>query len=468
MISVNLLPERTWRMERVAIAFAVLVASTYFSPSVAVGPQQVRAPTSELVQCEEILRKAGASPIEIARFEESLRQESPAELASTEEFLRQASAAEIATVIEDIRVQVREVAQHPTLKIGAALPDFALKGVDGKIHTPSDYKASRLLVVMFICNHCPTAQMYEGREKKLFEDYSSKGVAFIAIEPNSAKGTLIDELGFTDVDDSFDGMVVRAAYRRFPFPYLYDGDEQAVANMFGPKATPHLFIFDQDRKLRFEGRVDDNVRESKTKMHEARDAIEALLAGRSVPIQHTPVFGCDTKWNSRINNIQREQTEWQARPVTLETMTLESLKQLRRNPTGKMLMINFWATWCGPCQAEYPQLLSTYQWYRDRDFDFISVSVDSPDNRSEVLRFLQKVHSPIRNLQVDSDDIYGIQKAFDPNWESGVPFTIVLAADGRIVYRHEGAVDILALRRAILTDMSGGPGDGGNAAYWKS
>jgi thiol-disulfide isomerase/thioredoxin len=132
-----------------------------------------------------------------------------------------------------------------------------------------------------------------------------------------------------------------------------------------------------------------------------------------------------------------------------------------------MLMINFWATWCGPCRAEYPDLLTSYQWYRSRGFDFVSVSVDSPGSRPDVLRFLRQVHSPIRNLQVDSEDLYAIQKAFDPAWEAGVPFTIVLAPDGKVIYRHEGEADILALRRTILANFDGTVGFVGNTDYWK-
>jgi thiol-disulfide isomerase/thioredoxin len=356
-----------------------------------------------------------------------------------------------------------EPAQHPTLKIGAALPDFALKGVDGRIHTSAEYKESPVLVVMFISNHCPTSQLYEERLKKLFAEYAPRGVAFVAIQPNSMKGTQLAELGYTDVDDSFEGMVVRAAYRKFPFPYLDDGDEQAAASQFGPKATPHIFIFDKDRKLRFEGRIDDNIIDSRATTHESRDAIQALLGGRPVPVEHTPVFGCSTKWNSKADRVQREKEDWLAKPVSVETVTLSDLKQLRANPTGKMLMINFWATWCGPCRTEYPELLATYRWYRGRGLEFISVSVDSPESRADVLTFLQDVHSPIRNLQVDSENVYGIQKAFDPSWESGVPFTLVLSPDGKVVYRHEGEVDIITLRRRLLASFSN---TGPYAGYW--
>jgi thiol-disulfide isomerase/thioredoxin len=408
-------------------------------------------------------QRAGAPPAEIAKCYLQTG-ETAAELARKTEFCRQALSAE---GLNYLQMKERERAEHPTLKIGAPLPEFALKGVDGKIHTRADYKASPVLVVMFIANHCPVAQLYESREKQLFKDYAAKGVAFVAIQSDGPKATPLGEMGESDVDDSFDGMVVRAAYRKFPFPYLYDGDEQAAANKFGPKVTPHIFIFDKDRKLRFGGRIDDNLRESHAKTHETRDAIEALLAGRPVPVEHTPVFGCSTSWNSNVDSVQRELNQWQAKPVTVETVTMEGLKNLRGNPTGKMLMINFWATWCGPCRTEYPELLRTYQWYQGRGFDFISVSVDNPDNRAGVLRFLQDVHSPIRNLQVDSEDVYAM-KAFDPTWESGVPFTIVLAPDGKIVYRHEGAVDVLTLRRAILANLSDrGPFEG-ITDYWRT
>ena len=388
------------------------------------------------------------------------------ESAARKEFCMQAASGRSRDYLE---LKDRMESEHPTLKIGESLPDFALKGVDGKIHRAADYKASPVLVVMFTANHCPVAQLYETREKKLYEEYARKGVAFVAIMSDGPQSTPVGEMGDTDVENSFEGMVERAAYRQFPFPYLYDGDEQSAASKFGPKVTPHLFIFDRARKLRYEGRIDDNLRDGQAKSREAHDAIAALLADRPVPVEHTPVFGCSTSWNNNTVTRQREQKEWQEKPVSVETVTMEGLGNLRRNPTGKMLMINFWATWCGPCQTEYPDLLTTYRWYQREGFDFVSVSVDNPGNRSAVVKFLQDLHSPIRNLQVDSEDVYAVQRAFDTSWESGVPFTIVLAPDGSVIYRHEGATDVLQLRRAILAHRNdrGGP-FAGIADYWKT
>ena len=135
---------------------------------------------------------------------------------------------------------------------------------------------------MFTCNHCPTAQLYEGRIKKLAQDYRGKGVALVAIQPNDPEAVQLGELGYTDVSDSFEEMKIRAAYRNFNFPYLYDGETQAVAEAYGLKATPHVFIFDQERKLRYEGRVDNSQRESLVQTQDTRNAIEALLAGKPV------------------------------------------------------------------------------------------------------------------------------------------------------------------------------------------
>ena len=380
----------------------------------------------------------------------------------------QPAAAGAAPQKSEYQLQMeREQQEHPVLRIGAALPDFALKGVDGKIHTPADYKDSPVLVVMFISNHCPASQNYESRMKQITADYAGKGVQVIAIAPNGPQAVSPRELNYSDVDDSFDAMVERATHRQFPFPYLYDGETQAVAHQFGPKVTPHIFIFDKDRKLRFEGRIDDAMKEVNAKTHETRDALDALLAGKPVPVETTPVFGCSTKWNSSVAGKQREMKEWQAKPVTVEATTLAGLQQLMKNPTGKMLMINFWATWCGPCQVEYPELLTSYLWYRSRDFEFVSVSVDAPSDRAAVTRFLNEHHSAIRNLQVDTEDVYAVQKAVDPKWQSGVPYTIVLAPDGTVIYRREGEVDILKLRRAILANLPDVGMFAGNQAYWR-
>lgn len=354
---------------------------------------------------------------------------------------------------------------HPTLAIGSKAPDFSLPGIDGKIHKLSDYSKAKILVIVFTCNHCPTAQLYESRIKKLAADYRDKGVALVAIEPNNAKAIRLDELGYTDVSDSLEEMKIRAAYRHFNFPYLYDGETQAVSRAYGPQATPHVFIFDQDRKLRYQGRVDNSQRESLVKTQDARNAIDALLAGKPVPVTHTRVFGCSTKWMEKESGRLEELSKNQAEPITVQTVSAADLKKLRANQTGKVLLVNFWATWCGPCVHELPDLETTWHMYRLRDFDMAIVSANMPDEKAGVLKRLEQLHASSRNLLFGSTDTDAMEDAFDPEWQGGVPYTVLISPDGKILYREQGALDILKLRRTILGNLPD-PDYIGHRAYW--
>lgn len=355
---------------------------------------------------------------------------------------------------------------HPTLAIGAPAPDFDLVGVDGRKHKLADFSKSRILAVLFTCNHCPAAQMYEFRFMDMVREYEPKGVGFVAIQPNAPAAASLRENNYTDVDDSLESMKIRAAFRKFNFPYLYDGDTQEVAQKYGPKATPHVFIFDSERKLRYEGRIDDNAREELVKTTDARAALDALLENRPVANPTRPVFGCVTKWASQIEGKQKEAADWKAQPVTVELVDAEGLRKLRANPTGKTLMVNFWATWCAPCVEEFDDLIQTHLWYRSRDFELVTVSTNSPEDKGPVLRFLQEHHSAVRNLLFASDDVYAMQEAFDKRWDSGVPYTIVISPDGKVIYEQVGAVDLLPLRRAVLATLPEGGAFKGNTAYW--
>jgi thiol-disulfide isomerase/thioredoxin len=356
---------------------------------------------------------------------------------------------------------------HATLAIGSPAPDFSLPGLDGKTHKLSDYAESNVLVIVFTCNHCPTAQLYESRIEKLADDYRGKGVALVAIEPNNAKAIRLDELGYTDVSDSLEEMKIRAAYRHFSFPYLYDGETQSVSRVYGPKATPHVFIFDRARKLRYQGHVDDNQRQALVKKQSARDAIEALLGDKPVPVEKTRVFGCSTKWMSKESTATEEVKKIEQEPVSVELASADDLKKLRSNPTGKMLLVNFWATWCGPCVHELPDLETTYRMYRLRDFDMVTVSSNMPDEKAGVLKRLNQLHASGRNLLFGSTDTDAMQAAFDPKWESGVPYTVVISPEGKMLYREEGELNILKLRRIILANLPD-PDYIGQRAYWAS
>ncbi len=341
-----------------------------------------------------------------------------------------------------------------TLPIGSPLPDFKLPGVDGHDYTPADFAKADVLAIVFTCNHCPTAQAYQERLKKLVADFTPRGVAFLAINPNHAAAVRLDEMAYTDLGDTFAEMKVRAAHQHFNFPYADDGPTQAVVEKFGAEATPHVFIFDRARKLRFQGRIDDSEREDLATHFDTRDALEALLAGREPAVTHTKVFGCSIKWREKAEGNVLWLEKVKKEPVTLAEADAAALKALRTG-SGKVRLINVWATWCGPCVAEFDELVEQNLRFRIRDFELVTVAAQFPDEQAKVLKFLQDHHASTRNLIFGTKDKYALIEAIDPEWSGALPYTLLLGPDGKVLYRETGSLDFLALRRAIVPALDG-------------
>jgi len=358
--------------------------------------------------------------------------------------------------------------EHPILSIGSPAPDFALPGVDGKTHKLSDYASAKILAVVFECNHCPVSQLYESRIEKLYRDYKNKGVAFVAINPNNPKSIRLNELGYTDVTDSIAEMKIRTAFRNIEWPYLYDGETQGVSIKFGVVATPHIYLFDQARKLQYQGRIDDNQREELVKTQDARNALEAMLSGKAVPVTDTNAFGCTTKWMSKATGVEEEWAKIQAEPVTVDMVGPDHLTKLRENAGGKVLLVNFWSTGCAACESQFFDLETTFRMYRLRSFDFVTVATDGPDKAPAVLAFLKKQYASSPNKQFASTDVAALQAAWGTKWKVGTPLTMVIGTDGKVLYQREGKIDILDVRRTILAAMPDTKSYIGQQAYWKA
>jgi peroxiredoxin len=347
-------------------------------------------------------------------------------------------------------VSVARADDPKPLAIGAAAPDFDLPGVDGMNHKLADYKDAKLLCVVFTCNHCPTAQAYEERLKKLHADYKDKGVAVVAISPNDPKALRLDELGYTDLTDSLEDMKIRAKDQGFEFPYLYDGDTQQVSRAYGVLATPHVFLFDQERKLRYVGRIDDSdVKE--VKRQELRDAIEALLAGKKVEVEQTKIFGCSTKWSAKRDDAKKSLEKWDAEDVAISDIDDAGVKALVANAEGgKLRLITVWATWCAPCIAEMPEFVTMNRMYRKRPFEMITITMDDMDRKDAALAVLKEQHVSSKNYIYSGEDKDKLVQSLDPSWDGPPPYTMLVAQGGKVIYRKLGPVDPLEVKRKIV------------------
>ncbi|HEY4259179.1 MAG TPA: redoxin domain-containing protein, partial [Schlesneria sp.] len=335
------------------------------------------------------------------------------------------------------------------LAIGDPAPDFQLEGVDGEKYSLKNFKDAKLLLVVFTCNHCPTAQAYESRIQQLHADYHDKGVALVAISPNDDQAVRLDELGYSDLGDSFEDMKLRAKERDFKFPYLYDGETQKTSNAYGVVATPQVFLFDADRKLRYVGRIDDSEVRTVTS-HDARNAIDALLAGKPVPVEKTRTFGCSTKWSDKRAEAQASIEKWNQEPVKLQSLDEATLAKLVKNDTENLLLINVWATWCTPCITELPEFVTINRMYRHRKLQLITISMDEPDQSAAALKVLQKhfVSGTNYHLAIANRDRFA--DLLDKKWEGPVPYTLLIAPGGEVLYRKSGEVKPLDVKRAIV------------------
>ena len=337
-----------------------------------------------------------------------------------------------------------------TLPIGSPVPDFDLPGTDGRRYSLRDFASAKVLVLGFTANHCPTAQAYEARIERLYADFKDRGVALVLVSPNDPLAVRLDEQGYSDLGDTLDDMKIRARDRGWTFPYLYDGQTQQTSRAYGPVATPHVFVFDEERRLRYTGRVDDNENPAKARTIDARRAIEAVLAGERVPVERTKVFGCSIKWSDKRAWVQESYEQWAREPVTLETLEEPGIRALARNDSKKLRLINVWATWCAPCVIEFPDLVAIHRIYRDRDFEVVTVNADEPDRRGRALEFLKGQQASMRNYAFDRGDPYAVIEAVDTDWPGALPHTILVAPGGRVVYRSEGLFDRVSLRQAIV------------------
>jgi thiol-disulfide isomerase/thioredoxin len=338
----------------------------------------------------------------------------------------------------------------PTLAVGSVAPAFDLPGVDGRNHKLADFSKAGVLVVVFTCNHCPTAQAYESRIQKLHEEYRDRGVAVVAISPNDPLAVRLDELGYTDMSDTLEEMKIRARNRGFTFPYLYDGERQEAARVYGPVATPHVFVFDGERKLRYTGRIDDSENPKGITVRDTQNAIDAVLAGKPVSVEKTKTFGCSIKWADKRASAKAALEQWAKEPVTLQSIDEAGIRALVKNDSDKVRVINVWATWCGPCVAEFPELVTIHRMYRGRKFELVTISADNPANTADALAFLRKLQASTRNFIFQEENNYKLVDAVDKEWAGALPYTLVVEPGGRVIYRRQGELTPLDLRRAIV------------------
>ncbi len=171
--------------------------------------------------------------------------------------------------------------------LGDKIIDFILPGTDGNNYSPGSFKEKEILVIIFMCNHCPYVKAILDRMIAIQNDYFKKGVQLIGINANNA---------VKYPEDSFEKMKELVKEKKIPFPYLID-ETQDIARKYDAVCTPDIYVYGKERTLLYRGRIDDNRQEeSKVTQKDLRKALDAILEGKPVSDNQIPSMGCSIKW----------------------------------------------------------------------------------------------------------------------------------------------------------------------------
>ncbi|MDC0497385.1 redoxin domain-containing protein [bacterium] len=356
------------------------------------------------------------------------------------------------------------------LSIGDCAPDFKLPGTDGRTYQLSDFAEPDILMVYFTGTHCPTSHGVEGRLQQFLEEMKDESFNIVAINPNHNDGLRPDEFSYSIYSESFEDSKRYAEDLGWTFPFLYDGEEQMIARAYGCLATPHVFIFDKDRKLRYQGRFDDSrFADPKSVKHpDARNAVEALLTGEPVAVEKTRPHGCSTKWKGRSAHVKEDELKWQVLPAVVEEIDSNALKKMRENASGKIRLFNVWATWCAPCKQEMPDLSAIVRKFSRREFEIITISLDAPEDKKKVEAFLGQNRMVVgdeltkslkaegrttNNYIFTGSNTDDLAAALDPEWPGPVPYSLLIDKEGEVLMRVTGMIDAYEVNKEVLEQL---------------
>lgn len=321
--------------------------------------------------------------------------------------------------------------------LGQPAPAFTLKDLAGSGHRLADYR-EKPVVIAFVSTKCPVSNDYNERLRVLAEDYAAKGVAVLGINASS--------------DEPVEMIRAHAEKHGFKFPILKD-EGNAVADAYGAVRTPEIFVVDRRGVLRYHGRVDNSRDPARIRRHDLREALDELLAGKEVTTPAPKAFGCLIKRaQAAMLDALEGAVQAQAKgfPVKLIKPAGYAPMVKQTGAAGKVLVVNFWATWCGPCVAEFPEFVKLDAEYRAKGVRFVGISADEvSDLQPKVIPFIKQKKVGFEIFVQDVEDPQEMIDVVDKKWEGTLPATFVYDRKGNVILVRYGIINRDHLAQAI-------------------
>ncbi len=344
--------------------------------------------------------------------------------------------------------------------IGQSAPEFTLKDFDDKTHSFKDHRG-RIAVVVFLSTECPFSNAYLERLRAIAGDYSKKNVTILGVNSNPA--------------ESPDQVREHALKNKLDFTILKD-EGSRVADAYGATRTPEAFVVDGSGVLRYRGRIDNAKELARVKRNDLREALDEMIAGKPVSVAETKAFGCPIKMIKKNNAVSSsKQSGSEETGVNSPRFANSFVPQKSKAPTkrvaapgakapaatpnvallkpadfnkykdsmkGKVLVINFWATWCGPCVAEFPEFVALDKKYRDQGVKIVGISADEiTDIKRKVIPFIKAKKVTFDIVVQETDDPQEMIDVVYKDWQGTLPATFVYDKQGNMVYKRIGIID---------------------------
>jgi peroxiredoxin len=338
------------------------------------------------------------------------------------------------TMIVGLAFIITQSTTSANSSIGKAAPDFTLTDLKGQNHSLRDYRG-KIVALGFISTNCPISNDYNARMRAIAEDYGKQNAVFLGINSN--------------FNEPVTEIKAHAAKNNLPFTILKD-EGNKVADAYGAQRTPEIFLIDNEGIVRYHGRIDNSREVRRVNRQDLRAALNELIEGKAVSVTEGKAFGCPIKRSQDAKKIKAGSTKAKSTEPKIAMLKPADFNKYKDAAKGKVLVVNFWATWCGPCVAEFPELVAIDAKYRDKGVKLVGISVDEvAEIKSKVVPFIKEQKAAFDILVQDSDDPEELINLIDKNWQGTLPTTFVFDKQGAIAYTRYGILDRDLLLEAI-------------------